>query len=260
MVTEISEDNYYSVPLMSVSMFKQFVNCEKCAMEMWDGNYKPEPTKAMKLGSYVDAYWQGTKAFSEYTKAHADEIYKKNGTPYAEYEKALFDCNRVGQDPLWNEYLTGDKQTILTGEIGGMRWKGKPDIMTDSRIVDVKYMRSTERIAGQDLIHYWRYHWQLWVYQELAYQKDKRIRDCFLAIVTKEDPADYEIVHIGRDFMSEAKDEMEKHFPRVRALINHEVEPMACGRCEFCRKTKRLKAPIEGELLGLNAYERGEIE
>ena len=57
----LNEDNYYSIEAdqnyFSVSQYKDFMKCEAMAMAKIRGEYKPEMTKAMLTGSFVDSYF-----------------------------------------------------------------------------------------------------------------------------------------------------------------------------------------------------------
>ena len=66
----LNDENYYSAEAgkeyMSVSQFKDFYGspgregCEFRALSVLEGHWKEDPTTAMKVGSYVDAYFEGT--------------------------------------------------------------------------------------------------------------------------------------------------------------------------------------------------------
>ena len=47
---------------MSVSQFKAFEKCQHLALAKVKGKYKREKTTALLVGSYVDAYFEGTLA------------------------------------------------------------------------------------------------------------------------------------------------------------------------------------------------------
>ena len=69
-IITLTQDNYYSQEMnrefMSVSKYKDFVGaygrlgCEYCAMEKLSGEWIEEKTTAMMVGSYVDAYFEGS--------------------------------------------------------------------------------------------------------------------------------------------------------------------------------------------------------
>ena len=67
---QLTNENYYTQEanktFMSVSTYKNFSGtlyhkgCEAQAMAILNGDYKREPNTAMLIGSYVDAYVEGT--------------------------------------------------------------------------------------------------------------------------------------------------------------------------------------------------------
>ena len=83
---ELSAENYYSQEAdreyMSVSQFKNFagtygkVRCEFYGMEKLAGRWDDEETTALLVGSYVDAYFEGTL---EKFKSEHLSLFKKIG-------------------------------------------------------------------------------------------------------------------------------------------------------------------------------------
>ena len=68
---ELNDENYYTrqadIDYMSYSQFKQFETCEAAALAVLNGETKQQPpTTALLVGSYVDAFFDGT----------LDEIYE----------------------------------------------------------------------------------------------------------------------------------------------------------------------------------------
>lgn len=61
---KLTEENYYSAKAdeqyMSVSQYKDFLRCERRALAKLRGEIVEEPTTSMLVGSYVDAYFEGT--------------------------------------------------------------------------------------------------------------------------------------------------------------------------------------------------------
>ena len=60
----LTAENYYSqvanMAYMSVSQFKAFEQCEAAAMAELYGEYKAPTSTALLVGSYVDAWFEGT--------------------------------------------------------------------------------------------------------------------------------------------------------------------------------------------------------
>ena len=114
--TELNEDNYYSdlanYEYMSVSQFKDFNGtygrraCEAAALAKLKGEWKEEPNNAMLVGSYVDRYFEGT--LDSFKQEH-QEIFKRDGTLKAEYNKANLMIQRAERDEL---FMNGERPTV----------------------------------------------------------------------------------------------------------------------------------------------------
>ena len=104
----LTAENYYSeaanYEYMSVSQFKDFVGtygrrgCEAAAMAKLRGEYKEEESTAMLVGSYVDAYFEGT--LDAFKRQHPN-IFKKDGGLKAEYLQAERIIERLERDELF---------------------------------------------------------------------------------------------------------------------------------------------------------------
>ena len=61
---KLTNDNYFSkeanLEYMSVSQFKAFEKCEAAAFAEIKGEWKRPKTTSLLVGSYVDAYFEGT--------------------------------------------------------------------------------------------------------------------------------------------------------------------------------------------------------
>ncbi|MEG0898460.1 MAG: PD-(D/E)XK nuclease-like domain-containing protein [Oscillospiraceae bacterium] len=257
---KLTNANYYSAKAnreyMSVSQFKDFNKCEAMAMAKLNGLFVQEKSTALLVGSYVDSYFEGT--LGEFKEANP-EIFKKDGDLKADYKQAETIIKRIESDKLFMEYMAGEKQIIRTGELFGAKWKIKIDSLPKDKIVDLKCMRSMERIMGISFVEHWQYDWQMAVYREIErYGREKKLKKCvspletYLAVATKETPTNLEVIHIPDWRLRECLLEIENLMPRVLAVKNGEVEPERCGVCEYCRMTKVLTAPIEFEDVGFS--------
>ena len=142
---ELTEQNYYeNHNYMSASLFKDFLKCPACAMAKLKGEWQPEKSKALLLGSYVDESLTGTpESQREFLQKYEKEIFKKGGGKYADFEKADEAVAAVEKQPLMMKYLSGDHQVIMTGEINGVPVKGKFDSYKEGEwITDLKYLSS----------------------------------------------------------------------------------------------------------------------
>lgn len=256
---ELNGENYYSQEsnreFMSVSQFKDFygspgrVGCEFRALSVLEGNWTEEPTTAMKVGSYVDAYFEGT--LDSY-KANNPDMFKRDGELKADFVKAEQCIARVERDEYFMKFLSGEKQVIFTGTICNVPWKIKIDsYIPDKAIVDLKVMASIRKFewsesAGVklDFIRNMGYDIQGAVYQEIVMQNTGKRLPFYIAAVSKEKEPDIEIIQIEQDLLSEALRLVEENVSRISDIKAFNIEPDRCGVCDCCRATKRLVKPI----------------
>lgn len=265
-MAKLTASNYFS-PEMSqkyfgVSQYKTFLDCPARAMAEIRGEYKQPMTTALLVGSYVDAYFEGT--LDKFKEEHP-EIFKKDGTLKADYIQAEQIIERVEADELFMEYMSGKKQVIKTAKLFGADWKIKIDAYhIGDKVVDLKIMRSLERIMGKSFVEHWMYDLQMAVYSEIEYlanrKKNKQKLPTYLAVATKEDETDLEIVHIPRWRLDECLADVEKNMPRFIAYKKGEIEAPGCGVCPYCRSVKKLKSPIDFEQVGFSNKELALME
>lgn len=253
----LTNDNYYSqesnLEYMSVSQYKSFLKCEAAAMAGLRGEWSSPKSTALLVGSYVDSYFEGTL---DYFKLENPEIFKRDGTLKADYIQAEEIIARVEEDPMFSAYMSGKKQEIFTAELFGVKWKIKIDSLLPEMIVDLKVMRSMERIMGKSFVEHWMYDLQMAVYSEVYRKVTGRDLNTFLVVATKQSPPDLEIIHIPKWRRDELLEDVERSLPHIIKVKKGEVEPERCGVCEYCRATKKLTEPIDFELVGLSTAER----
>ncbi len=253
----LTNDNYYSneanLEYMSVSQYKQFCSCEAMAMAELKGEWKRPKSTALLVGSYVDSWFEGT--LDEFKKENP-EIFKRDGTLKADYVQAEEIIARVTSDEVFMEYMSGEKQKIFTAEMFDTLWKIKADSFHPDKIVDLKVMRSMERIMGKSFVEHWGYDLQLAVYAEVVKRATGIDLETFLAVVTKQTPSDIEVIEVPKWRREEILDEVKKHTPRFVKIKKGLLEPERCGVCEYCRATKKIKEPIDFELVGLSNAEK----
>ena len=253
----LTDKNYYSDQAnrryMSVSQYKEFRKCEAAALAQIRGEWKKPKTTALLVGSYVDAWFEGTL---EPFREENPEIFKRDGNLKSDFVQAEQVIERVRKDKLFMEYMSGEKQTIKTAKLFGVDWKIKIDSYHPERmIVDLKVMRSMERIMGKSFVEHWGYDLQMAVYAAV----EGNDLETFLAVATKQDPIDIEVIEIPKWRREELLAEIERDLPHIMAVKVGLKEPERCGVCEYCRATKKLTEPIDFELVGLSNAERKAI-
>lgn len=262
---KLTADNYYSDEAnwayMSCSQYKNFKRCESAALAELRGEWNRPSTAALLVGSYVDAYFSNEL---EQFKAEHPEIFKKDGTLKADFEKAHAICERLDQDELARLLLSGRHQIIKTGKIAGVAYKAKYDSLLTARqveaickqfpeirslvpfggamIVDLKCMKDFEPIWDEDagervsFIEYWGYDIQGAIYQKL----DGRHAPFVIVGATKEAATDIDAFYVPDEDLAFSLSEVEALSPRYDAIKRGEIEPEGCGKCAYCRNTKRL--------------------
>lgn len=261
----ISASNYYSREInrhyASASQYKDFIGClgragcEARATASLAGEWSTEPTTAMLVGSYVDSYIEGT--LDEFI-AHNPQIFLKSGGLKAEYRKAEEIIEFLKQDEFFMNYLSGEKQVIMTGEIAGVPVKIKMDSYIPGKaIVDLKVMADLKKpnyVKDHGMMNFidtWGYDLQLAIYREVVRQNTGDELLCFIAGVDKKEFPDHEIIWIEPHKLDAAIIEVESNIHVIQELKNGEREPVRCEECDYCRSTKRLtKAIASSELLG----------
>ena len=120
-------------------------------------------------------------------------------------------------------------------------------------------MRSMERIMGRSFVEHWAYDLQLAVYAEIVRRVTGMELDTYLAVITKQNPPDKEIISVPMWRRRELLSEVERNIPRILAVKSGSEKPQRCGVCEYCRASKKIEEPIDFELVGLSTAERRAI-
>lgn len=239
----LTNENYHSreanMEYFSASQIKALMDCPARAMAELLGTYEREPSDALLIGGFVDAHFCGT---IEQFKAEHPEIFTKAGTLRSDYMRALTMCARAESDPLFMEYMQGDKQAIRTGLIAGHPFKVKMDVYRPGeRIVDLKAMRDFKPMYVPEkgrvsFIEAWRYDLQLGIYQLV----EGGSLPCYINGITKEPEPDIAVIQIPQAYMDASVAVMVENLDYYDAIKRGLIEPPRCERCDYCKRTKRL--------------------
>ena len=231
------------------SQFKQFLKCPAKAMAILEGRLQEEESTALLVGSYVDAWFEGT--LDQFKDEHPN-IFKKDGSLKSEYEKANEIIERVSRDELFMKYMSGKKQVIRTGTIEGVPFKIKIDSFHKGKaLVDLKVIKDFKPIWDEDLgskvdfIHYWGYHYQAAIYQAIEGNK----LPFYICAVTKENEPDLAVIEIPQTWIDEAMATIKNHIGVIQAIKMSEIEADRCETCDYCKSTKKLTRVISAEEL-----------
>ena len=245
MKKKLTENNYHSLEsnreYFSVFQFKDFMNCEGMALASINGEYKKPMTRALLIGSFVDAYFEGT--LNEFMNDYPEVFTMKNELR-AEFKKANEIIGRVKSDPLFMKFMSGEKQKILTFKLFGAKWKIKMDSFVDGVcITDLKVVANFKGIPN------WRYDIQGAVYQKGVEIKLKKVLPFYLAAATKERVTDFDIFQIPQNTLDDALLEVEIQMPRFIKVKQGLEPPIFCGKCDYCKSIKTATVRNYKELL-----------
>lgn len=235
---------------MSFTRFCKFLNCEAAGLV----NYKFSSTKALLIGSYVDAYF--SDELEEFKTEHLEIFNSRTGELKTDYIQADELIKRIESDEQLLKFLSGEKQKIFVGEISGVKFKVKIDAYdVNHHITDLKVMKDFKPVwingYKSNFIEAYNYDIELAIFQEIVFQNTGVRVPCYIAGITKENPSDVGIFSISQKQLDEAMRIVLNNLPRIKLLLEGKVAPHRCEECEYCRKTKKSKV-IPYELAGMS--------
>ena len=254
----LTAENYYSQEAneryMSVHQYLDFVGhmgvqgCEKRAMASLTGDYSKEKSTAMMVGSYVDSYFEGS--LEQFKKENPD-IFTQKGELKAAYKQAEKMIARAERDEKFMAYMSGEKQVIKTGYLFGCDWKIKMDSYIPGKaIVDLKTTSDLHKAwRVQDygyasVAEYWGYTLQMAVYQKIVEIDTGEKLPCILAFITKEDSPELKLCYIDQVTLDHSLNEVGMNMGSILMVKNGEVDPIPCGKCDYCKATEPIEEVI----------------
>lgn len=255
---KLNSQNYYSLgadnAFMSVSQFKSFVDCEARTMAELKGKWKRQETTALLVGSYTHAAFESDEVFSNFVEEHSNSIFKARGGKRSEFEQADNMIQTIKEDPLSMLVMDGQKETILTAELFGTKWKAKLDVINHEkkRIGDLKTTQDIHK-------RYWSEKYGGWVSFVQAYDyilqmaMYKAITECnfggeykpYIIAVTKEAPPDKAVIEMDFDLLMLELERVEELLPHILEVKQERIAPQRCDKCAYCRETKKLTDAIQ---------------
>ena len=237
---------------MGSTQFKRFQECESQALAMIRGKYAEEPSTALLVGSYVDAYFSGTLPIF---RAQHQEIFTKQGFLKSDYQQAEYIIRRIEADAQFMAAVSGGSQVILTGEIEGVPVKIKVDSLLPDRIVDMKIMKDMQDVYDKENRE-WKPFWQAWgyqlqgaLYQEVVRQNTGKTLPFGLAVATKEKPEpNIDLISIPDSALKEGLEIIRSGIVYFDGLKKGLYAPERCEKCSYCYSTKVLSGFREAEL------------
>ena len=250
---KLNNTNYYSkeanLEYFSVSQYKSFSTCEAAALAEIDGEYTRPETKALTMGSYVDAHFSGEMGV--FIRDNPQIFNSRTGELKADYKLADKCVQRAESDDMFMSYMEGEKQVIMTGELFNQPWKVKLDVLNNDRIVDLKLMRDMKPVyvdgERKTFIDAWGYDIQAFVYQQIVYQNTGKLLPFYFAVITKEEHPNIGIIEMSQWKINSVEPVMDYFMDRFAAVKARELDPRRCEHCDYCYDTKKLTSVIKYE-------------
>ena len=254
---QLTKENYRTNhSFMSYSRFSKFLRCEAAAK----ANYHEPSSESQLIGSYVDAHF--SNEMEEFISDNPQIFNSRTGELKSDFKSANDLIARIESDEVFMDFMNGEKQVIMTGEICGVPFKIKMDVYKDHvRIVDLKVMKDFEKVwsnaykAKIDFVKAYDYDIELAIFQEIVFQNIGIKLPCYLACITKEKPSDIGIFEIPQKDLNDALQIVKDNLPRIKDILDGKVAPHRCEKCAYCRETKKARvmhyeyAGMSGDLL-----------
>lgn len=263
---ELNEQSYYGVEMsmkyVSVSQYKAFcgtankVPCEAAALAEAQGKITHKPTQSMLVGSFVDAAL--TDDIERFKAEHQEILVsrgERKGELKSEFAQAEIMIERARRDSKFMAFLDGEHQKILTGDVANVPFKIKIDALPELHgkpvaIVDLKTVKGMHEVfrvkdSGEFIswIENWGYDLQGACYQEIYYQNYGVRLPFYLAAISKDKDSFGEahprikVIQIPQKVMDERLVEVKNNIGNIQAIKNGEIDPVCCGKCDFCADT-----------------------
>lgn len=275
---ELNEQNYFSqeaeLHYVSSSQYKMFFNpyndcCEAAALAQIRGEIERPMTTSLLMGSYVDEALTGD--LERFKSEHPELISTRGeskGQLKKDYVQAEAMVQRAKKDPTFMAYVTGGiHQAIYTGEISGVPVKIKIDhiAMKDEKpvaIVDLKTVKSMYETfyvkdSGEHLsfIERWAYDLQGAIYQYIYEQNTGLKLPFYIAAVSKDKDSEgvahprLKVIQIPQTKLDERLIEVKNNIKKIQMLKEGKIEPINCGKCDYCADTLPCEVISMDELL-----------
>ena len=250
----ITREDYFSpenqLKYMGSSQFKAFMECEAAALAEIKGEYAEEKTTSLLVGSYVDAHYE--KTLDLFMAKNPDIFLKGKSELKSDYKHAEYIIQRLERDEMFQDYMSGEKQVIKTGEIYGIPFKIRIDSYhKGDKIVDLKVMKDFKPIWKDGLklsfVEAWGYDIQAAIYQFV----EGNNLPFYIAGATKEKPEpDLSIISIPQDRLDYCLDIVIENVQRFADIKKGLIEPTRCEHCDYCKSTKILTEIVDYSILG----------
>ena len=245
----INKDNYYTpeadLKTFSVTQYKLFKSCEAKALAKVRGEYKQLDSEAFLLGKYIHSWSEGTlEAFKE----ENPELYSSRGATKGQLKSSFQVANNMikalEDDRACMNFLQGEKEIIIQGELFGVKWRGMVDILNINKgfFGDLKTTQGIHKkyAGGLNFIEQYGYIEQMAVYRELIKQQFGVDLIPYIIAVTKEEIPDKAVIRIDKAYTDPKLEEMKFYIERFKAIKEGKENAVGCGSCDYCKSVNKV--------------------
>jgi len=280
---------------LSVSQFKDFMKCEAAALAKLKGEWDEGiSSKALLVGNYVHSYFESKAAHENFLEENNNQLFKEPtvkqlqtgldnlGTEYKKSAKKaeLVDAyeghplpkgamlsdfkiaeqmiDRIKDEPFLNFLWQGEPEKIVTGELFGVNWKGKIDLLNVDKgyFVDLKTTQTFDKRFWSNkyegyvsFVEAYGYITQMAVYEQLLEQEHGKPFKGYIYAVTKEKESDIAAIEPNELKVEFELDYVAENAERVEQVKTGQVEPEHCGICDYCKHHKTLNSFVSTDEL-----------
>jgi hypothetical protein len=251
----LTEENYFSpvahAEYMSASSYNGWMECGARQAAVETGRHKVE-SDAMLAGTICHCAVLEPHKLPELLEQNAAAIGKRGGGYRAPFEQALEMAVRITTSPGFARLFAGCQyEQIVTGLLGGTKWKGKLDAVNRSLgyFYDLKttadFAPCWTRKDGRNVQVPWygRYWPQMAIYWHLT----GGLLPVIIG-VSKQVPAGLQVVEFGEDRLAAELEIVRQNLPTVLRRKAGE-EQHACGCCDWCRGAQTLETALKSAVV-----------
>lgn len=191
------------------------------------------------------------ETIEEHLKEHTGALHVPKREKKAAYILLDKMIETLNNDEMLNDYLTsGEKETDATGTIEGVPFKIRVDVLDAfrSRFVDLKTVANMDKkFYNKELGRYvpfiieYGYHVQMYVYREIIKQNFDAEMTPYIVAISKEETPNKELFVFDDEILNHAERIVKESLPRFAMVKNGDLEPRQCGKCEWCKRTKKIE-------------------
>lgn len=245
----LNKENYYSnetdLTYMSFSLFKKFVECEANAYQSLSRETDTTAT-ALIAGNYVHSYFESEQAHEKFIQDNKKYIFTKTGNLKSDFKKAENEIRRLKDWTLFDKLYQGEKESIVTGQIGGVEWKGKIDCLNveNGYFGDIKTTKDFKPLWNdrtrkkENFVIAREYTTQMYIYKTLLEQQYGKEFTPLIFAVTKEEVPDIKAISFQDWDFTVDEEVINSYLPKIMNVLYGIETPTRCEHCDYCKATK----------------------